>query len=167
VISVITYTIDFAIFGRRLRNCGTIHRHCRSPEAMMRNSNGETPKLIFVWKLDSENTYYQQYKYSRCFKTLYIYCYLFYFKTFTAEIYSFFFLDALSHTQLARDVIPVQSDRGYFIIPTRTPQMCQQKHVPWLLYDIYTGLIQCQTHFITQTSPELYWGHKSWHVFEL
>jgi len=25
VISVITYTIDFAIFGRRLRNCGTIH----------------------------------------------------------------------------------------------------------------------------------------------
>ena len=26
VISVITYTIDFAILGRRLRNCGTIHR---------------------------------------------------------------------------------------------------------------------------------------------
>ena len=25
MISVITYTIDFAIFGRRLRNCGTIH----------------------------------------------------------------------------------------------------------------------------------------------
>jgi len=31
------------------------------------------------------------------------------------------------------------------------PQMCQQKHVPWLFYDIYTGLIQCQTNFITQT----------------
>ena len=27
MISVITYTIDFAIFGRRLRNCGTIHWH--------------------------------------------------------------------------------------------------------------------------------------------
>ena len=27
MISVITYTIDFAIFGRRLRNCGTIHSH--------------------------------------------------------------------------------------------------------------------------------------------
>jgi len=26
-ISVITYTINFAIFGRRLRNCGTIHWH--------------------------------------------------------------------------------------------------------------------------------------------
>jgi len=25
VISVITYTIDFAIFGRRLRNCGTVN----------------------------------------------------------------------------------------------------------------------------------------------
>ena len=28
MINVITYTIDFAIFGRILRNCGTIHRRC-------------------------------------------------------------------------------------------------------------------------------------------
>jgi len=30
VISVITYTIGFAIFGRRLRNCGTIHYACEA-----------------------------------------------------------------------------------------------------------------------------------------
>ena len=60
MISVITYTIDFAIVGRRLRNCGTIHliQLCKGPldDATYHNLNnfGRGPLdnvLYWLWKL--------------------------------------------------------------------------------------------------------------------
>jgi len=113
----------------------------------MRNSDGATPTNIL-----SEGAFLKIYnlnKYKRYIYTLYIYWYLFYFRTFTTEInWNIFVVVFFGTRSQTRDVIPVHSDRGYCIISS---QMWQQKHVPWLFYDIYTELIQCPTIFITHT----------------
>jgi len=121
---------------------------------MMWNSNGATPKLIFfegairkIHIINNINIYVILRHWifivtcliSRHSRQNFI------------EIYSFFFSER-SFTHATGAWCHSSSFRPWVLHKTyKNPQMCQKKHVPWLLYDIYTGLTQYQTNCFTQT----------------